>query len=76
MWSSAVTASTAFKLVASLQGLLDHLALSSWLAQCSEVIIATACIALLTFWRTFGVGMGVTTVLTVMFEGCGHCIQM
>ena len=74
MWSSTMTAKTAFGLIATLWGLLGHLTLSFLLAQCSEMVIATMCIALLTFCRTFGVGMGVTTLLKVMFGHCGQCI--
>ena len=75
-WSSVMTASTAFALVASLWGLLGSLLLASLLAQHSEVIIATACVALLTFCRTFSVGMGVTTLLAAMCGGSGQCIHM
>ena len=70
MWVSAMTAGTVFGLITSLLGLLGHLASSFLLAQCSKMVIATTCIAFLTFCKTFGMGMGVTTLCTVMFGCC------
>ena len=64
----------AFGLVAS--SLPVVLAASLLQVQCSVVIIAYACVALLTFSRTLGVRMGVPTLLAAIFGTGGECIQL
>ena len=70
MWGAAgtmsmMTASVALGLVAF--SVLGVLVASLQLAQCSEMIIASACVALLTFNRTLGILMGVPILHAAMF---------
>ena len=51
------------------------LSVSLLLAQHSVVVIATACMALLTFSWTFTIWMGVSTLIAARF-GFGHCIYV
>ena len=67
------TAGVALGLEAS--SLFVVLVASLLLAQHNVVVIASKCIALLTFGRTLAIGMGVPTLLAAMF-GTGECIQM
>ena len=55
--------------------LLLVLPASLLLAQCSVVVIATACIELLTFSWTLTIWMGVPTLVAARF-GFGHCIYV
>ena len=66
------TAGVALGLEASL--LFAVLAASLLLAQHSVMVIASTCIALMTFSWTLAIGMGIPTLLAAMF-GTGDCIQ-
>ena len=75
MWGAAGTTSMAVVALVGLKAslLLLVLPVSLLLAQHSVVVIASSCVALLTFGWTFTIWMGVPTLNAVRF-GLGECI--
>ena len=75
-WRVAGMTSTA-RVVLGLEASLLFVVLAATLlfAQHSVVVIASTCIALLTFSCTLAIGVGVPTLLAAIFR-TGDCIQM
>ena len=63
------------RLKASLLSVLPGLPASLLLAQCSVVVIATTCVALLAFSWTLTIGMGVPTLIAAWLR-FGSCIYV